>query len=87
MLVYNGKFGGGRMMINPMASLNDGYFELNFLKNLQGFGPITKMFDKCKNGGTQVYDSEMEVWRLSQLKLVNRSTQIDPTTKEKVFKP
>ena len=49
--VYNSKFGGGRMYLNPLGIINDGYFELGFIKNLIGFGPITKMFDEVKSGG------------------------------------
>jgi hypothetical protein len=31
-MVYNGKYGGGRMLLNSMAMINDGYFELIFYK-------------------------------------------------------
>jgi len=50
-MVYNSKYGGGRMILNPTASLNDGLFELIFLKQDLGFGPLLKTFDACKKGG------------------------------------
>lgn len=40
LMVYNSKLGGGRMILNPTASLNDGHFELIYLKHDLGFGPI-----------------------------------------------
>ncbi len=55
-LVYNAKYGGGRMLLNPLAILNDGFFEFIFFKNLIGFGAAMKLFDGAKNGGTQIYD-------------------------------
>ena len=55
-LVYNAKYGGGRMLFNPLAILNDGYFEFFHYKNLIGFGAAMKLFDGAKNGGTHVYD-------------------------------
>jgi hypothetical protein len=32
MMINNGKYGGGRMLLNPMAIINDGYFEMIFYK-------------------------------------------------------
>lgn len=52
MLVYNGKYGGGRILLNPLAILNDGYFEMEFYQNLIGFKKAIKLFDGAKNGGT-----------------------------------
>jgi len=31
-MVYTGKFGGGRIMLNPMGVINDGMIELGFVK-------------------------------------------------------
>lgn len=64
LMVYNSKFGGGRMLLNPPGQINDGYFELTFLKDLVGFGPITKLFDGCKKGGVQFFDPAVQVYRL-----------------------
>lgn len=72
------------MLINPTAHTNDGFFELIFLKNLVGFGPINKLFAGCKSGGVQSYDNSVNVFRLSKLKLLNKSSAIDRQSKEKV---
>jgi hypothetical protein len=32
MQVYNGKYGGGQVMLNPMGLINDGFMELSFSK-------------------------------------------------------
>ena len=36
MQIYNGKFGGGRIMLNPIGLINDGYMELILLKDVWG---------------------------------------------------
>jgi hypothetical protein len=36
MMVNNGKFGGGRILLNPLGIMNDGHFELAFYKGLWG---------------------------------------------------
>lgn len=33
-MVNNGKYGGGRIMLNPLGFINDGYFELIFFDKL-----------------------------------------------------
>jgi diacylglycerol kinase family enzyme len=73
MLVYNGKYGGGRMVLNPMAILNDGYFEMLFYKNLIGFTACLKLFDGAKKGGTHIYDNKGSMYRVKKLKLINKS--------------
>ena len=57
LMVYSAKYGGGRIILNPHGLINDGLFELIYLKNLVGFGPISKLFDGSKKGGIQVYDN------------------------------
>ena len=37
MTVFNGKHGGGRMVLNPMAIINDGFFEVLYYNGLMGF--------------------------------------------------
>ena len=73
MLVYNGKYGGGRMILNPMAILNDGFFEMIFYKNLIGFKKSIKLFEGAKKGGTHIYDANGIVYRISKLRLENKS--------------
>lgn len=69
-------------MINPMGYTNDGQFELIFLKDLAGFGPMTKLFDGTQKGGIQVYDDTLQIYRTNKLKLINKSTVVDKTTKQ-----
>lgn len=59
LMVYNSKLGAGRKLINPMGLLNDSYFELIFLKNLVGFGPINKLFEGTQNGGVHIYNDDL----------------------------
>lgn len=44
-MIYNSKLGAGGKLINPMGQINDGFFELMFLKKQIGLGPINKMFE------------------------------------------
>ena len=49
---YNSKIGGGGILINPLAMINDGYFEFCYHNGLVGFNGAIKMFKLAKNGGT-----------------------------------
>ena len=73
LLVYNGKYGGGRMILNPMAILNDGYFELGYYENLIGFKKAVNLFDGAKKGGTHVWDKNGIIYRIRKLRLENKS--------------
>ena len=44
MTVFNGKHGGGRMILNPMAIINDGYFEVLYYNGLLGFAGSMPLF-------------------------------------------
>ena len=50
MMINNGKYGGGRMLLNPMGVLNDGFFEVIFYKGYWGPKALT-MFSQAKDGG------------------------------------
>lgn len=63
-LIYNAKYGGGRMMLNPLAIINDGYFELLFYPGVIGFASAIKLFDGAKSGGTHIYDPRGHVFRV-----------------------
>lgn len=56
MHIYNGKFGGGRIMLNPIGLINDGYMELNYMKGVKGGvkypAMAIGMFNGAKSGGT-----------------------------------
>lgn len=73
MLIYNGKYGGGRMILNPLAILNDGFFEMTFYENLIGFKKSMNLFDGAKKGGTHIYDKNGKIYRIRKLRLENKS--------------
>lgn len=51
MFLFNGKFGGGGMMLNPLALINDGLMELNFYDGLVEIKKAMDLFDGAKKGG------------------------------------
>ena len=85
-MVYNGKFGGGRIMLNPLAYMNDGYFEAVTWKNRFSFSTALDLFSQAKNGATQVYDDESGVIRAKKVKLINKKTE-DDANGQKSFVP
>jgi len=72
-LIYNAKYGGGRMMLNPLAIINDGYFELLFYPGLIGFASAIKLFDGAKSGGTHIYDPRGNLYRAKKIRVTNKS--------------
>ena len=47
-LVYNGKSGGGRIMLNPLGMINDGYFELGFVSDRFSASTAMQLFHYVK---------------------------------------
>lgn len=74
-MVYNGKFGGGRIMLNPLGMMNDGYFEAVSWKNRFSFSTALTVFSQAKNGATQAYDPEFVSVRAKKLKLSNKKQE------------
>ena len=72
-MVYNGSCGGGRIMLNPLAVINDGKFELVFSDTHLDLKTIMNMFKGTKEGGTQIYDNNNRVYRIKKLYLINKS--------------
>ena len=57
--LYNGKFGGGGMLLNPLGYINDGYAELFFIPGSVKFGTGLDIFDDVKKGSEiMVYDEK-----------------------------
>lgn len=72
-LAFNGKYGGGKMILNPLAMINDGYFEFCYGSKILGFSGCIKLFDGAKKGGVHVYDNDGHIYRCKKLKLINKS--------------
>ena len=73
MMVYNGSCGGGRIMLNPLAVINDGKFELVFSETHLDLKTIMNMFKGTKEGGIQIYNNQNVVYRIRKLHLINKS--------------
>jgi len=83
MWIYNGKFGGGGMCLNPLGLVNDGYSEITFYNDLIPIVRTLRFFMMARSGGTHIYDESQNVIRFKNMKLINKSlsTDIDPVTK------
>ena len=69
--IYNGKFGGGRIMLNPLGMINDGYMELCYRPDLVTTAFGVWMF--IQPGGKHFYDPGFQTYRCSTVKLINRN--------------
>ena len=49
--VYNGKYGGGDMLLSPFSLVNDGACELTYFDGRVGFCQSIPFFNKVKAGG------------------------------------
>lgn len=49
-MVNNGKYGGGRIMLNPIGFMNDGYFELIFFDRLLSASRALKLLSGVMRG-------------------------------------
>ena len=71
--VYNGKYGGGDMLLSPYSIVNDGACELTYLKERVGFCQSMPFFNKVKAGGEQVYDERINTVRAKKFEINNKS--------------
>ena len=69
--IYNGKFGGGRIMLNPFGLINDGYMELCYRPDLITTAFGIWMF--IQPGGTHFYDSGFTTYRCQSCKIINKN--------------
>ena len=86
MMINNGKYGGGRMLLDPMATINDGYFEMIFYKGNWNQNAL-RMMTLAKKGGQQIFDEELKVYRIKKLKLTNKSFIENVQTKMSELRP
>lgn len=73
LMVTNGKYTGGGMIINPFASINDGLCDVTWISdpainNLTGIASM--LGDAKKHGGSQVYKGQNTYMRGKQIRLV-----------------
>lgn len=71
-MLFNGKYTGGGMIVDPFAVMNDGLIDLTFVhdqekQNLMG---TADLLDKAKTkGGIQIYDRTSKYVRGKKVKL------------------
>ena len=71
--VYNGKFGGGRMLLNPPGILNDGYFEFFMYYEKLTTPEFVHVFDQAKDEGQNFYCPMGRYLRVKKLRLENQT--------------
>ena len=72
--INNGKYGGGRNVINSHGVINDGLVEVEVLRNVTTLLEIKKLFDKItKKGGIHVYHPKYHCYRGKTVRVVNRT--------------
>lgn len=54
-MIFNSKFGAGKVYINPLGMINDGYFEVTFSPTKMAPKGVADLFGGAKAGGIQVY--------------------------------
>ena len=80
MMVFNSKFGAGKVYVNPLGIINDGHFEVLLSPKKIGTIAIAKIFTDAKKGGIHAYDNSLLCYRCKKLKLTNKSTMKDKKT-------
>lgn len=76
--IANGSFCGGGIYASPQASLNDGFFDLNFIKDVSRM-EFLKLFPKYQKG------THLEVPGIEKILTVKQCRELTLTPKEKDF--
>lgn len=80
--MYNGRFGGGGKVINPLGIINDGRMELIFYNGVVSKKTSLGLFDGLEKGGLQAYDPELFIYRIQKVKLTNKGKNQDGSFKK-----
>jgi diacylglycerol kinase family enzyme len=73
MSIYNGKYGGGGVILSPLALVNDGLLEVvTTCAPLNMFG-FMKKAEFAKRGAQCFYDDDVRIFRASSIKITNKS--------------
>ena len=75
MQIYNGKYGGGGIMLNPLGLINDGLMELVFYKEMITTQEAVKLF--LTPGGCMFYNHMFRCFKCSKIKLINKQKTAD----------
>lgn len=71
-MLFNGKFSGAGLIIDPFACMNDGLIDLTWLhdQTQQGLAGVADMLGKAKSkGGSQVFDRTSSYIRGRKIKI------------------
>ena len=71
-MLFNGKFGGGGMILDPFACMNDGLVDLTWLhdETQQGLLGVADILGKAKSkGGAQIFDRTSTYIRGRKIKI------------------
>lgn len=73
MMLFNGKYSGGGMIVDPFACMNDGLVDLTWLhdERVSGIMGISDILGKAKNkGGIQIFDRTNTYVRGRKIKII-----------------
>jgi len=73
-LCYNGKFGGGRMLLSPAIIINDGYQEIYFSRNVLSVPEVFDCMASSKCTGYHQYNPKGDTHRFKKMRVENKST-------------
>lgn len=68
LLIQNTKTGGDRLTLAPMAQVDDGKMDLGVIYHIGRF-KVLKLFNQLKAQGSHVWNSNVEFYRFSNLKI------------------
>ena len=71
-MLFNGKFTGGGMIVDPFASMNDGLVDITWLhdESKQGLVGVADLLGKAKSkGGAQIFDRTSTYMRGRKIKV------------------
>lgn len=69
LIAFNGKFGGGRMIMSPSSLINDGKFEVYTANYVFSTAKLINCFEQAKRGGEHYYEPEGTILSIKKLRL------------------
>ena len=77
MFAYNGKFGGGRIILSPTSVINDGKFELYMCREAMNTPKLIRTFGQAITGGEHYYEPLGSIYSIRKLRMENKSKKFN----------
>ena len=77
---YNGKYGGGRILLSSASVINDGKLDIQFATEVTNTPKLLETFARAMTNGTCYFEDRCALYKCKKCRIVNKKTWRNPMT-------